>query len=47
MSYGSLCELRTQVRLSIDLGYAKEADVALSLSEEVSKMLFRMINPVR
>ena len=47
VAYGSLCELRTQVRLSIDLEYAKETGLVLSLAEEVSKMLFRMIHPVR
>lgn len=49
IAFGSLCELRTQLRLSIDLNYSQEAEsaIVLSLAEEVSKMLFRMINPVR
>jgi four helix bundle protein len=47
VAYGSLCELRTQVRLSLDIEYIKEADFVLSLAEEVSKMLFRMIHPER
>ena len=47
VAYGSLCELRTQIRLSVDLGYIKEPSLVLSLAEEVSKMLYRMIYPVR
>ncbi len=47
VAYGSLCELRTQTRLSVDLEYVKETGLVLSLAEEVSKMLFRMIHPVR
>ena len=47
IAYGSLCELRTQLRISMDLEYAKEASLALSLAEEVSRMLFRMIHPER
>lgn len=49
VAYSSLCEMRTQLLLSKDLGYINHTEVALaaSLAEEVSKMLFRMINPER
>lgn len=47
IAYGSLCELRTQIHLSIDLKYIEAPDAVLSLAEGVRKMLFRMMNPVR
>ena len=47
VAYRSLCELRTHIRLCVDLKYIEGAISIMPLAEEVSKMLFRMINPVR
>lgn len=47
IAYGSRCELETQYLLSIDLGYVVRNKGIESLIEEVGKMLYRMLNPVR
>ena len=47
IAYGSRCELETQYLLSIDLGYTKRDERIGNLIDEVGKMLYRMLNPVR
>lgn len=47
IAYGSRCELETQYLLAVDLGYAVRSDLLEGLIEEVGKMLYRVINPIR
>jgi len=47
IAYGSLCELETQYLLSVDLGFANKNESIESLMEEVGRMLYRMLNPIR
>ena len=46
-AYGSLCELETQYLLSVDLKYADNDTEVESLMNEVGRMLFRMLDPIR
>lgn len=46
IAYGSLCELETQYRISVDLGFGK-SQTAEQLIKEVGSMLWRMLNPKR
>ncbi len=46
IAYGSLCELETQYRISVDLGFG-ENKIAEQLIKEVGSMLWRMLNPKR
>jgi len=47
IAHGSLLELETQHLLSVDLKYTKKSEIIESLLEEVSKIPYRMLNPVR
>jgi four helix bundle protein len=46
IAYGSLCELETQYRISVDLGFG-ENKTAEQLIKEVGSMLWRMLYPKR
>ncbi len=47
IAYGSHCELETQYLLAVDLNYSEKSETIEGLIDEVGKMLYRMINPVR
>ena len=47
VSYGSLCELETQYLLSIDLHFGKNVQVLEQLLDEVGRMLYRMLHPLK
>ena len=47
IAYGSLCELETHYLLALDLGYTKQNAILAGLLEEVGRMLYRMLHPIR
>jgi four helix bundle protein len=45
IAYGSLLELQTQCLLAVDLTFMSKSEKVDNLSNEVSKILYRMIYP--
>jgi four helix bundle protein len=46
IAFGSLCELETQCLLAVDLNLATRNAILEGLMDEVSRMLYRVLNPI-